>query len=53
MSLHSSLKTQGNLQTVRTVMTRAERIEKLIEDGKFDREKDGALKLPKTKVVQK
>ena len=53
MSLHSSLKTQGNLSGKRSVMKRAERLEKLVEDGKFKTGKQSPLGLPKTHVVGK
>ena len=36
MSLDRSLKTSGNLAAKRSVLTRAERIGKLVEDKKFD-----------------
>jgi small basic protein (TIGR04137 family) len=52
MSIDSSLKTEGNLTTIRNVMTRAERIAALKEDGKFNPSKDTALGLPKTKVKE-
>lgn len=52
MSIDSSLKTEGNLTTIRNVMTRAERIAALKEDGKFNAENDTALGLPKTKVKE-
>lgn len=50
MSIDPSLKTEGNLTTVRNVMTRAERIAALKDDGKFKDGKNTALGLPKTKV---
>lgn len=53
MSLNSSLKTKGNLSGKRSVMTRAERLEKLIDDGKFEKGKKSPLGLPKTHVVEK
>ena len=53
MSIDPSLKTAGNLATVRNVMTRAERIAALKESGKYDPKKHGALGLPKTKVKEK
>ncbi len=49
MSIDSSLKTEGNLTTKRSVMTRAERIQALKEDKRHTKD-DGALGLPKTKV---
>ena len=48
MSLDRSLKTSGNLATVRSVLTRAERISKLTADKRFDPKKDRPLALPKT-----
>lgn len=48
MSIHSSLKTQGNLAVNRNVLTRAERIAKLVEAGSLDPQKDSALGLRKT-----
>ncbi|MEM1071526.1 MAG: small basic protein [Planctomycetota bacterium] len=53
MSLNRSLKTAGGLTAKRSVMTRAERVEKLAEDKKFDPKKDTPLGLPKTHVVVK
>ncbi|HHN77566.1 MAG TPA: small basic protein [Phycisphaerales bacterium] len=52
MSLDRSLKTSGNLKGKRNVMTRAERIEVLKKDKKFDPKKDSALGLRKTRVVE-
>ena len=49
MSMDSSLKTAGNLEGVRTVMTRAERVAAL-KDEKKKTERGEALGLPKTKV---
>lgn len=49
MSLDRSLKTKGKLSEKRTVMTRSERIAKLLEKSALDPKKDGALHLPKTK----
>ena len=46
MSIDSSLKTEGNLTTVRNVMKRAERIAALKEEGKFDPAKNTAMGLP-------
>lgn len=53
MSLNPSLKTKGNLSGKRSVMKRAERLEKLIEDGKFKKGEQSPLGLPKTHVVEK
>jgi small basic protein (TIGR04137 family) len=52
MSLDRSLKTGGSLEGKRNVMTRAERIEAMKKDKKFDPKKDKALGLRKTKVVE-
>ncbi len=49
MSLDRSLKTAGNLLSKRSVLTRAERYEKLKEMGKRDFEKKPVLHLPKVK----
>jgi len=51
MSVDRSLKTAGSLVEKRTVMTRAERVEKLIADKKLDPKKDSAIGLQKTKPV--
>jgi small basic protein (TIGR04137 family) len=48
MSIHSSLKTQGNLVVTRNVLTRAERIAKMYVAGSFTPEDDSALGLRKT-----
>ena len=47
MSIDQSLKSAGNLSQHRNVLTRAERIEKLAEKGRFDKEGDSPLGLPK------
>jgi len=48
MSLHRSLKTEPSaLNQHRNVLTRAERIAKLADKGKFSMEKDSPLGLPK------
>ena len=48
MSLHRSLKTKpAGLNQHRNVLTRAERIEKLADDDKFDKESDSPIGLPK------
>lgn len=52
MSIDSSLKTEGNLTTIRNVMTRTERIAALKEEGKFVEGKSTAHGLPKTKVKE-
>ena len=53
MSRDPSLKTSGNLTGKRNVMTRAERVEALKAEKKFNPEKDSALGLRKTKVTEK
>ena len=53
MSLDRSLKTGGGLAQKRSVLTRGERISKMIEDKKFDpkdQKKSKPLGLPKTLV---
>lgn len=48
MSLDRSLKTGGSLVQHRSVLTRTERIAKMVVDGRFDPEKnDTPLGLPK------
>jgi small basic protein (TIGR04137 family) len=50
MSLDRTLKSHGSLRGSRSVLTRAERIALLIEEGKFDPETDSPLGLPKVRV---
>ncbi len=50
MSLDRSLKTKGHLAAKRSVLTRAERITKLIEDKRLDPKNPRALGLAKTLV---
>ena len=50
MSLDRSLKTSGNLSAKRSVMTRAERVAKLVSDKKFDSKNSKVLGLAKTLV---
>jgi len=52
MSLDRSLKTKGKLSEKRTVMTRAERVAKMVEEKRLNPKKDGALGLPKTKPTE-
>lgn len=48
MTIHSSLNIGGGIQRHRNVLTRAERIAKLADQGKFDVEAgDDPLNLPK------
>ncbi len=49
MSLDRSLKTKSMLTGKRSVLTRTERVAKLIADKKFDPSKDKVLGLAKTK----
>jgi small basic protein (TIGR04137 family) len=50
MSLDRTLKMSGGLVRARSVLTRAERIAKLTEDEKFDKDKDNPFGLPKVRV---
>ena len=50
MTMDRTLKTHGGLARQRSVSTRAERIAKLTEEGKFDPETDSPFGLPKVKV---
>jgi small basic protein (TIGR04137 family) len=50
MTMDRTLKVHGGLIRTRSVLSRAERIARLTEEGKFDPEKDSALGLPKTRV---
>ena len=47
MSLDRSLRTASGLEHHRSVLSRAEKIQRLREQGKFDMEKDNPLRLPK------
>jgi len=50
MTMDRTLRIHGGLRRSRTVQTRAERIAQLIEEEKFDPEKDSPYGLPKMKV---
>ena len=50
MSLDRTLKLSSTLRGSRSVLTRAERIARLTDEGKFDPEADNPLGLPKVKV---
>ena len=50
MSLDPTLKTHGGLLRTRSVLSRAERIERLVEEGKFEMDKSNPMGLPKIKV---
>ncbi len=52
MSLDRSLKNSWKLAGKRSVMKRAERVEKMIADKKLDPKKDSAIGLPKTLVTE-
>jgi len=47
MSIDRSLKVGGGLSRHRNVLSRAERVQKLIDRGKFDSESGDPLGLPK------
>ena len=49
MTMDRTLKTHGRLKGTRSVLTRAERIASMTEDGKFDPESDSPMGLAKTK----
>ncbi len=50
MTMDRTLKTHGRLTGSRAVLSRAERIAKLIDEGKFDPATDSPLGLPKVRV---
>jgi len=50
MSIDRTLKLHGGLRGTRSVLTRAERIALLTDEGKFDPEFDSPMGLPKVKV---
>lgn len=50
MSLDRTLKLRSGLSGSRSVLSRAERITRLADEGKFDPESDSPLGLPKVKV---
>ncbi len=50
MTMDRSLKQHGRLKGARSVHTRAERIAKMTEEGKFDPESDNPFGLPKLRV---
>ena len=50
MTVDRTLKVHGGLLRARSVLTRAERIARLTEEGKFDPEEDSPLGLPKVRV---
>ena len=50
MSVDRTLRVHGGLLRARSVLTRAERIERLTDEGKFDPDQDSPLGLPKVRV---
>jgi len=50
MSIHSSLRGADSLVGERSVLTRVERIQKLLKDGKFDEETSSVYGLPKVRT---
>lgn len=52
MTMDRSLKNRAGLTGRRSVLTRAERIAKMIEEDRFDMEKDNPLKLPKLRTLR-
>jgi small basic protein (TIGR04137 family) len=50
MSLDRTLRMHGGLIRSRSVLTRAERIARLTEEEKFDKDKDNPFGLPKVRV---
>ena len=50
MSIHRSLRGVDTLVGERSVLTRVERIERLVKEGKFDEENDSPTGLPKVRT---
>lgn len=50
MTMDRTLKIHGGLVRTRSVLTRAERIARLVEEDKFDPDSDSPLGLPKVRV---
>ena len=50
MTIDRTLRVSGGLLRTRSVLTRAERIASLMDEGKFDPEEDSPLGLPKVRV---
>lgn len=50
MTMDRTLKQHGELDRIRSVLTRTEKIAMLTDEGKFDPTKDNPLGLPKVKV---
>jgi small basic protein (TIGR04137 family) len=51
MSIDKSLKRKGGMNRTRSVMTRAERIEKMMENGSYKADQS-PFGIPKTRVVK-
>ena len=51
MSLDPTLKSRNSLAGRRSVLSRTERIEKLVEEGKFDPEEASPFGLPKVRTI--
>lgn len=52
MSMDTSLKSKGGLTAHRNVLTRAERMAKLAQEGKFDGKKNSILGLVKVRSIK-
>ena len=52
MTMDRSLKNRGGLKGSRSVLTRDERIAKMMEEGNFDEDKDSPMGLPKLRIAQ-
>jgi small basic protein (TIGR04137 family) len=50
MSIHSSLRGADSLVGERSVLTRVERIQKLLKDGKFQEDQSSVYGLPKVRT---
>jgi len=50
MTIDRTLKVHGGLARTRSVLTRAERIERLAEEGTFNPDENSPLGLPKVRV---
>ena len=50
MSIDRTLKIRGRLRGTRNILTRAQRIARLMDEGQFDPDKDSPFGLPKTKI---
>ena len=50
MTIDRTLKVHGGLARTRSVLTRAERIERLADEGTFNPDEDSPLGLPKVRV---